>query len=102
MNPIEKLLVALVFCCLLAAMIWIARKGRISALGWHYPAKQPSNQLSVISRHVLTPQHALYLISLAGQTYIVATHPQGLQMLPHSTILPVNGRPSAAEQKRTT
>ncbi|MGO9242283.1 MAG: flagellar biosynthetic protein FliO [Bryobacteraceae bacterium] len=94
MKPIEQLIIALVFCGLLVVMIWIARRGRFSAQSWIGASKQPDLKLSVLSRQALTPQHTVHLVSIAGQVYIVATHPQGIQVLPHPAIEPVGERPS--------
>jgi flagellar biogenesis protein FliO len=82
-------------------MIWIVRKGKISAQGWINAAKRPYNELNVISRHALTPQHAIYLVSIAGQVYVVATHPQGLQILQHPIIQPVRSHLAGTEEKGT-
>jgi flagellar biogenesis protein FliO len=102
MNAIEQLLAALAFCGLLAALVWIARTGRTSALGWVKPVNPIANALSVIARRALTPHHVLYLISIAGKVYIVGTHPQGMQMLSLPTIRSAVEEKSGAEQKGTT
>jgi flagellar biogenesis protein FliO len=102
MNAIEQLLAALAFCGLLAALVWIARTGRTSALGWVRPVNPIANALSVIARRALTPHHVLYLISIAGKVYIVGTHPQGMQMLSLPTIRPAGDPESMTEQKGTT
>ncbi len=101
MTPIEQLIIALVFCGLLVVMIWIARRGRLSAQGWIGASKQPDLKLSVLSRQALTPQHTLLLVSIAGQVYIVATHPQGIQVLPTPAIEPVCERRSENGGKGT-
>lgn len=102
MNALEQLLAALAFCGLLAALIWIARTGKISALGRVRPANPITNTLGVIARRALTPQHALYLISIAGKVYIVGTHPHGMWILSLSTIRPAGDLKSGTEQKGTT
>ncbi len=102
MNAVEQLLAALAFCGLLAALVWIARTGRSSVLGWVRPANPISSDLSVIARRALTPHHALYLISIAGEVYMVGTHPQGIQMLSLPTVRPVGDLKSGTEQKGTT
>ena len=101
MKPIEQLIIALVFCALLVVMIWIARRGRLSVQGWIRASTQPDLKLSVLSRQALTPQHALHLVSIAGQVYIVATHPQGIQVLPPPAIAPVAERPTENGGKGT-
>jgi flagellar biogenesis protein FliO len=101
MNAIEQLLAALAFCGLLAALVWIARTGRTSALGWMTPANPSSSDLSVIARRALTPHHALYLVAIAGKVYIVGTHPQGMQMLSLPVIRTAGDLESGTEEKRT-
>lgn len=101
MKPIEQLITALVLCVLLVVMIWIARRGRLSAQGWIRASKQPDLKLSVLSHQALTPQHTLHLVSIAGQVYIVATHPQGIQVLPPPAMEPVGERPSETGGKGT-
>jgi flagellar biogenesis protein FliO len=102
MSVFEQLLAALAFCGLLAALVWFARTGRTSVLGWVRPANPISNDLRVIARRALTPHHVLHLISIAGEVCIVGTHPRGMQMLPLLTVRPGGDLKSGTEEKGTT
>ena len=80
MSALEQTLAALFFCGLLAALVWLLRKGKLASLGWRGAQSQSTGQLDVIARRALTPQHTLHLISAAGETFLVATHPHGVEI----------------------
>ena len=80
MSALEQLLAALFFCGLLAILAWLVRKGRLASFGWSRAEAQNAGQLDVIARRALTPQHTLHLVSAAGVSFLVATHPHGLEI----------------------
>lgn len=45
-----------------------------------------SRSLEPVERLMLTPQHALHLIRVAGRDVIVATHPQGCTLIHNPAI----------------
>ena len=58
------------------------------------PAKQ-RRDLELIERFVLTPQHQLHLVRVEDRTVLIATHPQGVQILPLAAAIATaaGGRP---------
>ena len=86
MSALEQILAALFFCGLLALLVWLLRRGRLASFRWPGAQSQSAGQIQVIERRALTPQHTLHLVSAAGETFLVATHPQGVNI----TAFPVN------------
>ena len=80
MSAFEQIFAALFFCGLLAILVWLLRKGRIASFGWSGAQNQAAGQMEVIARRALTPQHTLHLVSAAGETFLVATHPHGVEI----------------------
>jgi flagellar biogenesis protein FliO len=79
-SALEQTLAALFFCGLLAILLWLLRKGKLASLGWTGAQNQGAGQLDIIARRGLTPQHTLHLVSAAGETFLVATHPHGVEI----------------------
>lgn len=80
MSAFEQTLAALFFCGLLAILMWLLRKGKLASFGWTGAQNQDAGQLEVIARRALTSQHTLHLVSAAGETFLVATHPHGVEI----------------------
>jgi flagellar biogenesis protein FliO len=80
LSALEQTSAALFFCGLLALLVWLLRKGRLTAFGLSGAQSQGAGQLDVIARRTLTAQHTLHLVSAAGETFLVATHPHGLEI----------------------
>ena len=82
MSALEQTLAALFFCGLLAILVWLVRKGKLASFGWAGAQSQGAGQLEVLARRALTSQHTLHLISAAGEAFLVATHPHGVEIAP--------------------
>lgn len=82
MSALEQALAALFFCGLLASLVWLLRKGKLASIGLPRAQNQGAGQVDVIARRALTSQHTLHLISAAGETFLVATHPHGVEIAP--------------------
>lgn len=80
MSALEQTLAALFFCELLAILIWLLRKGKLASFGLSGAQSQGAGPLDVIARRALTAQHTLHLVSAAGETFLVVTHPQGAEI----------------------
>ncbi len=80
MSPLEQILAALFFCGLLAIPVWLLRKGRIASFGWSGPQNHAAGRMEVVERRALTPQHTIHLVSAAGETLLIATHPHGAEI----------------------
>lgn len=80
MSAPEQTLAALFFCGLLAIMVWLLRKGKLTSFGWTGGQSRNAGQLDVIARRALTSQHTLHLIAASGETFLVATHPHGVEI----------------------
>ena len=82
MNSSMQLFAALILTAAFAISIWMLRKARFSALAWKNLSAIAPREPKLISRRSLTAQHTLHVVSIAGDTYIVATHPRGMHVLP--------------------
>ena len=80
MSSLEQTLAALFFCGLLAMVVWLLRKGKLASLRWSATQGHGAGQLDVIARRALTPQHTLHLVSAGGETFLIATHPHGVEI----------------------
>ncbi len=80
MSAIEQTFAALFFCGLIAILAWLLRKGRFASFAWSGTQNQAAGQMDVIARRALTPQHTLHLVSSAGATFLVVTHPHGAEI----------------------
>jgi hypothetical protein len=89
-SAIEQTVAALFFCGLLAILVWLLRRGKLASLGWPGAPGQATGQIEVVARRALTSQHALHLVSAAGEMFLVVTHPHGAEI----AALPVNRRPA--------
>jgi hypothetical protein len=89
MESLEQICLAIMFCVIMALGIWAIRKGKLSSLRWTRSATNSSSScLNITARRGLTPHHALFVVSLAGQDYLVATHPQGVDIRPLQPRMP--------------
>ncbi len=70
----------LVFFLLAAALWWLRRAG---AARWSPPAggRKASRRLENVERLALSAQHALHLVRVADQVFLVATHAGGCTLL---------------------
>lgn len=82
MSALEQTLAALFFCGLLAILLWLLRKGKLASFKWSGVQNPNAGQLEIVARRALTPQHTLHLVSAAGETFLVATHPHGVEIAP--------------------
>lgn len=82
MSALEQTAAALFFCGLLAILVWLLRKGKLASFGLSSVHSQGAGQLDVIARRTLTSQHTLHLVSAAGETFLVTTHPHGAEIVP--------------------
>lgn len=90
MSAIEQTVAALFFCGLLAILVWLLRKGKLASFGWSGAQKQVAGQMEVLARRALTSQHTLHLVSAAGEMFLVATHPHGVEI----AAFPASRRPA--------
>lgn len=82
MSALEQTFAALFFLGLLAMLVWLLRKGKIAAFGWSGTQNQAAGQMEVVAHRALTPQHTLHLVYAAGEKFLVATHPHGVEIAP--------------------
>ena len=80
MSAIEQTMAALFFCGLLAILALLLRKGKLASLGWSGAQSQVPGQMEVVARRALTPQHTLHLVLAAGEMFLIATHPHGVEI----------------------
>ncbi len=99
MSALEQTLAALFFCGLLAILVWLLRKGRLASFGWSGAPNQGAGQLEVIARRALTSQHTLHLVSAAGETFLIATHPHGVEVAPFPAGRKLNRLPVEAQER---
>lgn len=99
MSALEQTAAALFFCGLLAILVWLLRKGRLASFRWTGTQNPAAGQMEVLARRALTAQHTLHLVSAAGETFLVATHPHGVEIasFPASRGL---ARPGANSEER--
>ena len=45
----------------------------------------PRRELERVERFILGPHHHLHLMRVEGRTFLIATHPQGVQLVPLTT-----------------
>jgi flagellar biogenesis protein FliO len=98
-SALEQTLAALFFCGLLALLAWLLRKGRLASFGWSRAQIQSAGQLDVVARRALTPQHMLHLVSAAGATFLVATHPHGVEIASFPASRKLNHIPADSEER---
>jgi len=90
---------SLVFCGLLALLVWLLRKGRLTAFGLSGAQSQGAGQLDVIARRTLTAQHTLHLVS--QQVNIPgSTHPHGLEIASLPARRKLNRLPVDSERRK--
>jgi flagellar biogenesis protein FliO len=71
----------LVVFALLALALWAARRrGAPFRLPFQHSGSA-SRPIEALDRLHLTPQHTLHLVRIGGKNLLVATHPQGCQVL---------------------
>lgn len=99
MSALEQTLAALFFCGLLAILVWLLRKGRLASFRWSGAQSQSAGQLDVIARRALTSQHTLHLVSAAGETFLVATHPHGVEIASFPAGRKFNRLPADSEER---
>jgi flagellar biogenesis protein FliO len=98
--------VLLVFVLLGGALV-LLRRGSLASLhlGWFRLAspvagsKPRTKALVSLERIALTPQHSLHLVRIQGREVVVATHPQGCELL-NEAPLP-SAMPLPSETPRT-
>ncbi len=76
----EVLSVLLVFALLGVAM-WKLRHGGFAKFAPGYAVSKKSRPLEQHDKLMLTPQHALHFVRIAGRNVVVATYPQGCTLL---------------------
>jgi flagellar biogenesis protein FliO len=101
LSALEQTLAALFFCGLLAILVWLLRKGRLTAFGLSGAQSQGAGQLDVIARRTLTAQHTLHLVSAAGGTFLVATHPHGVEIASFPARRKLNCLPADSGEKES-
>jgi flagellar biogenesis protein FliO len=79
---VQALSVLIVFA-LLGAALWALRPGSRLRLfaGSGSGSSRKTRSLEQVEKLMLTPQHAVHLIRVAGREVIVATHPQGCTLI---------------------
>ena len=78
----QLLAVGLVLALLLLAAAAAQRRGWLRmSLHPAGPARQ-KRELELVERFVLTPQHQLHLMRVEDRTVLIATHPQGVHVVP--------------------
>lgn len=78
----QLLAVGLVLALLFLAAKAAGRRGWLRAR--IRSRSRPARELEIIERLNLTPRHQLHLMRVDGQTLLIATHPQGVQIVPVS------------------
>lgn len=83
METVRPLLAITFVLALLGSALWALRRGagplRILRSG-----KQPERGFKVVERIVLTPQHSLHVVRAGAEEWILATHPQGCNVIQKS------------------
>jgi flagellar biogenesis protein FliO len=100
-SALEQTLAALFFCGLLAILVWLLRKGKLATFGLPSAQSKGASQLDVIARRALTSQHTLHLVSAAGETFLVATHPHGVEIAPFPAKRKFNRLPADSEERES-
>jgi len=77
-------------CGLLALLVWLMRKGKLASLAWTGVPGHSAVQLDLIARRVLTSRHVVHLISAAGESFLIVTYPDGVEI----AALPVSRHPN--------
>jgi flagellar biogenesis protein FliO len=98
-SALEQTLAALFFCGLLAILVWLLRKGKLASFAWSGAPSQGAGQLDVVARRALTSQHMLHLVSAAGETFLVATHPHGVEIAQFPASRKLNRLPAEQEER---
>jgi flagellar biogenesis protein FliO len=101
LSALEQTLAALFFCGLLAILVWLLRKGRLTAFGLSGTQSQGAGQLDVVARRTLTAQHTLHLVSAAGEIFLVATHPHGVEIASFQVKRKLNRLAADSEEKES-
>ena len=88
---IRQLLAALFVLGLLAALVWTLRgrnagtgsnRNRVSGVVRNWLKATPqAGTIEVVERKALTPQHTLHRLRMSGREFLLATHPQGCQLI---------------------
>jgi flagellar biogenesis protein FliO len=100
-SALEQILAALFFCGLLAILVWLLRKGKLASFGLPSAQNKGASQLDVIARCALTSQHTLHVVSAAGETFLVATHPHGVEIAPFLVKSKLNRLPADSEERES-
>ena len=81
MIYLEQILAAGLCCALLALLVWAGRRGKLRAVDWIGSTHRATFEINVVARKALTPQHAIHVLSVGGQRFLLATHPAGVELL---------------------
>jgi hypothetical protein len=83
MDVVRQTLSVLLVFALLGLALWKLRTpGNATAgAGWWNRASVVPRSLERVERLALTPQHELHLVRMDGRALVVATHPQGCEVL---------------------
>lgn len=90
-EVIRQLLTALFVLGILVAMVWhlrgrnagtaVNRKAVGLAVRSWLKMTPPMGTIEVVERKALTPQHSLHRFQISGREFLIATHPQGCQLI---------------------
>jgi flagellar biogenesis protein FliO len=83
MDLRQFLSILLVFA-LLGGALWVLRRassGRFSLTPRSLTGVRSAKVLSSVERLILTPNHTLHVIHVRGREVVIATHPQGCDIL---------------------
>ena len=87
MDVLRQVLSVLTVISLLCAVLWLLRRGgKVSFQGLARTRVQGNTRSMIaVERLVLTPQHTLHIVRVNGREILIATHPQGCDILIDST-----------------
>ena len=83
MDVVRQAVSVLLVFALLGFVLWKLRRigNGTTAVGFWNRARGGTRTLESVERLSLTPQHALHLVRMRGREMVIATHPQGCQIL---------------------
>jgi hypothetical protein len=89
MDVVRQTLAVLLVFALLGLALWKLRLlGNVTAgkagPAWWNRARRGPRSLETVERLPLTPHHTLHLVRMNGREVLVATHPQGCEILVQS------------------
>jgi flagellar biogenesis protein FliO len=80
MDVFRQVLSVLLVFSLLAAALWMLRRGgKVSFAGRRVMGNTKS--MATVERLALTPQHTLHIVRIHGREVLLATHPQGCSVV---------------------